>query len=239
LGGRRGVARDKVPRVATVEALIDRVASWTLNQVQLYMEHTFAYQAHREVWTDASPLTADEVRHLDGFCRDHHVELVPNQNCLGHMERWLKHERYRPMAMSPDGFVNQRGMLRPPTTIEPSNPASLALVRELLSELLRNFGSRRVHVGLDAPWELPDQRFGEHLGWARTLGGPGELDRHGRLARPGSPAVPAGQRARLRLRRGSVVVPRGQPRPRPRRRPRRPLLRRRRRRAGRGPRGAR
>src|SRR5438552_1584392 len=142
------------------------------------MEHTFAYRAHREVWADASPLTADEVRHLDAFCRERHVELVPNQNCLGHMERWLKHERYRPLAMSPDGFVNQRGMLRPPTTIEPSNPASLALVRELLSELLPNFESRLVHVGLDEPWELPDERFGEYLGWVRTLRGLDELDGH-------------------------------------------------------------
>ena len=172
------IARDKVPTMATLEALIDRLASWKLNQVQLYMEHTFAYQAHREVWAEASPFTADEVRHLDAFCRERHVELVPNQNCLGHMERWLKHPRYRPLAMSPDGFVNQRGMLRPPTTIEPSNPASLALVRELLSELLRNFGSRRVHVGLDEPWELPDQRFGEYLGWVRTLRGLDELDGH-------------------------------------------------------------
>ena len=165
------IARDKVPTMATLEALIDRLASWKLNQVQLYMEHTFAYRAHREVWADASPLTADEVRHLDAFCRERHIALVPNQNCLGHMERWLKHERYRPLAMSPDGFVNQRGMLRPPTTIEPSNPASLALVRELLAELLPNFESRRMHVGLDEPWELPDERFGEYLGWVRMLRG--------------------------------------------------------------------
>ena len=139
------VSRDKVPSRRTLEALIERLASWKVNQVQLYMEHTFAYAGHREVWADASPFTAEEVAYLDRFCAERHVELVPNQNCLGHMGRWLKHERYRPLAMFPDGWA-ERGRWRPPATIDPANPGSLALVRELLTELLPNFTSRRVQL---------------------------------------------------------------------------------------------
>ncbi len=45
-------------------------------------------------------------------------------------------------------------------TIEPANPGSLALVRELLAELLPLFTSRRVHVGLDEAWELPSEPHG-------------------------------------------------------------------------------
>ena len=63
------ISRDKVPTLATLRALIDRLASWKVNQVQLYMEHTFAYRDHEEVWASASPLTAEEVRDLDRFCR--------------------------------------------------------------------------------------------------------------------------------------------------------------------------
>lgn len=166
------ISRDKVPTMATLESLVDRLASWKVNQVQLYMEHTFAYTSHQEVWADASPLTPEEVRQLDGFCRSRHVELVPNQNCLGHMERWLRHPRYRPLALSPGG-TRQR---REPTTIDPRNPGSLALVRELLGELLASFTSLRAHVGLDEPWELPRERFGDYLDWIRTLRGLAELD---------------------------------------------------------------
>src|SRR3712207_8708503 len=54
------------------------------------------------------------------------------------------------------------GRHRAPTTIDPSNPGSLTLVRSLLAELLPNFRSQRVHVGLDEPWELPDERSEEH-----------------------------------------------------------------------------
>jgi len=169
------VSRDKVPTMQTLEDLIDRLASWKVNQVQLYMEHTFAYSGHQEVWADASPFTAAEIRHLDAFCRERHVELVPNQNCLGHMGRWLKHDRYRRLALFPDGWT-ERGRWRAPTTIDPAKPGSLALVRELLAELLPNFTSRRVHVGLDEPFEMPAERLGEYGDWITTMRRIPELD---------------------------------------------------------------
>ena len=97
------VSRDKVPTMATLRDLIDRLASWKVNQVQLYSEHTFAYRNHPDVHAAASPFTPDEIRELDAFCRARHIELVPNQNCLGHMNRWLAtsstaHSRSRPTA---------------------------------------------------------------------------------------------------------------------------------------------
>ena len=101
---------------------------------------------------------------------------MPNQNCLGHMNRWLAHDRYRPLAIAPDGFVDPFGIARPPMTIEPTNPGSLALVRELLAELLPLFSSRRVHVGLDEAWELPASRIDDFLSWVATLRALPELD---------------------------------------------------------------
>ncbi len=60
-------------------------------------------------------------------------------------------------------------------TIEPRNPESLALVRELLAELLPLFSSHRVHVGLDEAWELPHERIEDFLDWVATLRGLPEL----------------------------------------------------------------
>ncbi|HEX2851068.1 MAG TPA: glycoside hydrolase family 20 zincin-like fold domain-containing protein [Acidimicrobiales bacterium] len=163
------VSRDKVPTMATLKDLVARLASFKVNQVQLYMEHTFAYAGHEEVWASASPFTPDEIRELDRFCADRHVELVPNQNCLGHMERWLRHDRYRPLALMPDGWIDGRGRRRAPMTVDPSNPAALDLARDLLAQLVGSFSSGRVHVGLDEPWELPDDRFDDYLAFAAAL----------------------------------------------------------------------
>jgi len=163
------ISRDKVPSMATLEDLVVRLSSWKINQLQLYIEHTFAYDGHEKVWANAGALTSDEIRHLDAFCRRHYVELVPNQNCLGHMGRWLRHERYRSLALTPDGFTDMLGRTRPPMTLDPANPGSLALVRELLGQLVPCFTSSRVHVGLDEPWELADERVGDYLEWIAAL----------------------------------------------------------------------
>ena len=39
------ISRDKVPSMETLYQLIDLLASWKINQLQLYTEHTFAYRA--------------------------------------------------------------------------------------------------------------------------------------------------------------------------------------------------
>ncbi len=170
------VSRDKVPSLATLCSLVERLAEWKVNHLELYAEHTFAYPGHEVVWRDASPYTAEDVETLDAFCRERHIALVPNQNCLGHMNRWLLHEPYRGLAMDPHGYV-MMGMHRPPSTIEPTAPGSLALVRELLTDLLPHFSDGRfVHVGLDEPWELPAERFDDYLAWIVTLRGLPEVD---------------------------------------------------------------
>ncbi len=163
------VSRDKVPSLETLEALINRLASWKVNHVELYLEHTFAYADHEEVWAAASPYTPDDIERLDRFCRRRFIELTPHQNCLGHFERWLAHDRYQSLAIAPDGWSDARGRWRRPTTLEPTNADARALIGSLLDELLRSFSSSRVHVGLDEPWELPDARFGDYLDYVRNL----------------------------------------------------------------------
>ncbi|MEO8613305.1 MAG: family 20 glycosylhydrolase [Chloroflexota bacterium] len=148
------ISRDKVPTLQTVFDLVDRLASWKINQVQLYMEHTFAYRHHPEVWAQATPFTGEDILELDRFCHERHIELVPNQNSLGHMERWLKFERYAPLAESPDGFEPPWGGHLPPSTLNPLDPGSIELVASLYDELLPHFSSRIFNVGGDEPWEL-------------------------------------------------------------------------------------
>ncbi len=63
-----------------------------------YQSGLMNYRGHEVVWREASPFTPDEIRELDALCRERYVELVPNQNSLGHLHRWLVHEPYRQLA---------------------------------------------------------------------------------------------------------------------------------------------
>ncbi|MEK7767270.1 MAG: family 20 glycosylhydrolase, partial [bacterium] len=148
------VSRDKVPTMRTLYELVDLLASWKLNQIQLYTEHTFAYRNHREVWKDASPLTGEEILALDAYCRERGVELVPNQNSFGHLHRWLELPRYKPLAEAPDGCETVWGPMKHPFSLNPTDPRSLALLREWFDELLPHFSSRQFNVGCDETIDL-------------------------------------------------------------------------------------
>jgi hypothetical protein len=156
---RRGVmldiSRDKVPTLDTTLALVDLLASLKINELQLYMEHTFAYAGHERVWRDASPFTGAEIDELDRYCRARHVELVPNQNSFGHMQRWLAHEPYRSeLAEAPNGFVHDWNPTREPYGLCPIEPRSLAFLQGLYEQLLPHFTSRTFNVGLDETFDL-------------------------------------------------------------------------------------
>ena len=152
------VSRNRVPTMAHLRALVDALAALKVNHLELYLEHTFAYANHREVWEHASPFTAAEVRELDAYCRARFIELVPNQNSFGHLQRWLKRPRYRDLAECPDGHMAW-GEWRPyPASLNPLDPRSLALLDELYAELLPNFTSRRFNVGCDETVDLGQGR---------------------------------------------------------------------------------
>ncbi len=151
-------SRDRVPTMATLYSLINRLASWKVNQIQLYMEHSFAYSQHATVWAQASPLTGQEILDIDAYCRQRHIQLVPNQNSMGHMERWLKHPAYKHLAECPEGFIgdfgDHMGERRPATSLNPLDPASVQHMAGLYAELLPHFGGEIFNIGGDEPWEM-------------------------------------------------------------------------------------
>ena len=152
------ISRDRVPTMPDLFALVDRLAELKFNRLQLYTEHTFAYPGHETVWRDASPMTAKEVRALEAYCADRFISLIPNQNCFGHMERWLTRDAYRHLAECTGGFT-RNDLPEPffyprPTTLNPLDPASLALVGDLLDKLLPHFSAREINVGCDETFDL-------------------------------------------------------------------------------------
>lgn len=148
------VTRDKVPTMETLYDLVELLASLKINQLQLYTEHTFAYRGHEEVWQQASPLTGAEILALDDYCRQHFIELVPNQNSFGHMHRWLRYDRYRPLAEIPEGWLHPFQEEAEPFSICPSDPGSAALLEDLYDQLLPHFSSGQFNVGLDETFDL-------------------------------------------------------------------------------------
>ena len=155
------ISRDRVPTMAHLYELVDTLVSWKMNHLQLYTEHTFAYAGHEDVWRDASPMTAEEIRALDGYCRERGIELAANQNCFGHLSSWFKHPRYAPLAeIAPTGTWDFNGLVTRTGgfSLCPSDPRTLALVDDLLGQLLPNFSSPLVNIGCDETFDLGQGR---------------------------------------------------------------------------------
>ncbi|HEX7133308.1 MAG TPA: glycoside hydrolase family 20 zincin-like fold domain-containing protein, partial [Iamia sp.] len=175
------ISRDRVPTRATLERLVELCALARYTQLQLYMEHTFTYRDHGVVWHDASPMTPAHLTWLDDLCADHGIELVPNQNCFGHMARWLAHPEYRDRAECPDGWELMPGVVLPPSVLAP-RPGNAAFALGLLDELLPFFRSRQVNIGCDEPFELGHGASAEIV--ADQGRGPVYVDHVARLAEP-------------------------------------------------------
>jgi hypothetical protein len=137
------VARCKVPEMATLYKLVDLMASWKFNQLQMYTEHTFAYKNHHVVWEDASPMTPAQIRDLDAYCKARFIQLIPNQNSFGHMGRWLGRPEYAHLAETPEG-----------ADLCPVDPGSIALLSDMYNDLLPCFTSPYANVGCDETFTL-------------------------------------------------------------------------------------
>jgi len=129
------ISGGKVPTMETLFALIDDLAEWKINHLELGIEHTFAYRNHRKVWARASPMTHMEIRKLDAYCRERFIELVPHQQSFGHLARWLELPRYRKLAEDP----------KKPFGLCPTDPNSPMISATLISRKVRHLKKMDFH----------------------------------------------------------------------------------------------
>ena len=152
------VSRNRVPTLETLFTLVDRLACWKINQLQLYFEHAFAYRQHPAVWEGVSPLTGQDILELDRYCRERFIELVPNQQSFGHLAPWLNHPAYKHLAEVEDGFQTPWGYREGSFSLCPVDPRSLQFLRGLYGDLLPHFTSRMFNIGGDETWDLGQGR---------------------------------------------------------------------------------
>lgn len=148
------ISRCKVLNMQALSQLVDQLALFKFNRLELYTEHTFTFSNHELVWGDASPMTPQQYIILDEMCRKAGIELVPNMNSLGHFDRWLRYEEYEYLADIKAPFIDRLGNERPyPTMLKPDED-SIKFIESLYEEFLKCFSSKNFNVGGDEPWEL-------------------------------------------------------------------------------------
>lgn len=78
------------------------MAFYKLNQLQLYVEHSFLFENLSEVWRDDTPITPQEILELDKYCRKLNFELVPCISTFGHLYKILRTKNFGHLCELPD-----------------------------------------------------------------------------------------------------------------------------------------
>ena len=87
------VTRGKVPKLSTLKSLIEKLAYYKINELQLYVEHSFAFRNIPELWGGRDPLTSEEILELDHYSKRFHIDLIPSLASFGHLYELLRLKR--------------------------------------------------------------------------------------------------------------------------------------------------
>ena len=150
------ITRGKVPTLDTLKALADRLSFYKINQLQLYIEHSFAFKRYSEIWTDSDPITAEEILVLDDYCRKRGIELVPSLSVFGHLYHVLLSRSFRHLNEFEDlpdkPFTWSDRMAH--YTLDASDPRSLGFAKEIIDEFIPLFSSDKFNICCDETFDL-------------------------------------------------------------------------------------
>ena len=154
------VCRGKVPTLATLKELVEKLSFFKINQFQMHNEHAYYFPRHPEIGATADRLTNEEMLELDAHCRRFHVELVPNLQSFGHMQNILSLPRYRHLAETKVCW-----------SLAPTVEECYRFLDELYADLLPAFSSPQFNVNCDETYDLGRGRSAERMAQI----GPGRL----------------------------------------------------------------
>ena len=151
------ITRGAVPTLKSLFELADLMAYYKLNQLQLYIEHTFAFARHCDIWEGSDPITAEEILQLEDYCKKLHIELVPSLSTFGHFYMALRSKRKEMLnelemnaSELPFSFYDRMAHY----TLNCSDPRSIELVEDMLAEFLPLFSSRYFNICCDETFDL-------------------------------------------------------------------------------------
>lgn len=152
-------ARGKVPTVATLKALVERLARWKINELQLYIKNAFHWKKHPLIGQGFSRFTPADLLEVQAHCQKHHIKFVPSLASFSHMELVLMLPEYAHLAELPMGLGWPGG-----TTLSAEHPGSIELVQDLYEEFVPLFDAVDFNVCCDEPWELGQGRSLKSVG---------------------------------------------------------------------------
>lgn len=134
-GWQDDISRGPIVSMDYLKQLIPQLAECKINFFSLYTEHTFRTQSHPDI-APVNAFTAEEIRELDEFCKQYHIQLIGNQQCFAHFEEILKNPFYEDLADAPDN-------------LNPGSEKTYRLLEDLIQEEALAYSSPLFNINCD------------------------------------------------------------------------------------------
>lgn len=148
--------RGRIDKLSFYKHLADTASFYKLNQLQLYIEHTFLFHDYTEVCRDDTPLLAEDILELDSYCESIGVELIPSIESFGHLHKLLTTRTYGHMCEI-EGTAGERfgyGARMVHYTINPTDEKALRFMEEKIAEFASLFRSKYFNINADETFDL-------------------------------------------------------------------------------------
>lgn len=150
------VTRGKVPTLESVKELIDMMAYYKLNSLQLYVEHTCELKEYSGLIDKTGYLTNDEIRAIDAYCKENFIEFIPSLSTFGHLYELLQQPQYKHLRVIKDEDPRTNFWLSRMRhhTIDPREPESIELIKSMIDQYMPLFSSDYFNICCDETFDL-------------------------------------------------------------------------------------
>ena len=157
------ITRGKIPTVETLKKLIDQMAYYKMNSLQLYIEHTFPFKELGQHAEKNGYLTPEEIKEIDDYCYENFIELIPSIATFGHLYELLEQEPYRELREIIDFQADQLYWVQRMQhhTINPTDERSIEIVKSMIDQVTPLFRSNFFNICCDETFDLEN---GVHKG---------------------------------------------------------------------------
>lgn len=136
--------RTQVHTIEALKELADKTAADGFTSLLLEYEATFPFEKHATL-QNRYAYTKEEIADLVAYCNNLGLDVIPLQNCMGHMQYILKHDRYADLREDPIEISQVC-----PLQIKKAVP----VFKEIFSEVAALHPSKYFHIGCDETFIL-------------------------------------------------------------------------------------
>lgn len=149
------VTRGKIPTLDTLKTLIDQMAYYKMNSLQLYVEHSFPFKEFDDVEKNGY-LTPEEIVALDDYCYENFIEFIPSIATFGHLYELLQQDKFKELQelknFTEDQLYWHQRMAH--HTIDPTDPRSIEIIKSMIDQYIPLFRTNKFNICCDETFDL-------------------------------------------------------------------------------------